>query len=78
MSLIKNLQFLSKINETLSNWSIHGMVRLAKFEQNWTKIVDFSLMVHFWVSFIFYASVSKNHMIAIFTTHYLLRSGSTM
>ena len=34
------------------------MVILAKFEQNWTKIVDFSLMAHFWASSMFYESVS--------------------
>ena len=50
MPLIKNPQFLSNFAQTFRDWSSNGLVNLSKFEQNWTKIVDFSLMAYFLAS----------------------------
>ena len=45
--LIKNPQFLSNFAETLRAWPSHGMINIWKFEQNWTKIVDFLIIAYF-------------------------------
>ena len=54
---MKNLQFWSNLAQTLSNWLPHFWEHLIKFHQNWTKIVDFSLLATFEASLIFYESV---------------------
>ena len=56
--LMKNLQFLSKFNETLLKGPKHELVKLAKFHQISTKIEDFSLIVLFGDCIIRFASVS--------------------
>ena len=55
--LIKIQQFLSNLDQTFTNWLAHLWKLLAKFHQNWTKIVDFSLIANFEASLIFYESV---------------------
>ena len=45
--LIKDLQFWVKFLQTFSNRSSHGLVNLSKYEQNWTRIVDFSIIPYF-------------------------------
>ena len=50
---MKNLQFLIYHAETLSTLLIHEMVIVTKFHNNWTKIVDFSLIANFKASSIF-------------------------
>ena len=45
--LIKNPQFLSNFTETLRAWPSHGMINIWKFEQNWTRIVDLSLIAFY-------------------------------
>ena len=55
--LMKNLQFWSNLDQTLPNGLSHLWELLTKFHQNWTKIVDFSLIAKFEASLIFYASV---------------------
>ena len=56
---MKNPQSHSDLAEILAILSTHGVVILTKFDEDWTKIVDFSLLVHFWVSVIFFESVSR-------------------
>ena len=46
--LVKNLQFWFNLDQILSNWLSHLRDLLTKFHENWTKIVDFSLMAKFW------------------------------
>ena len=58
MLLMKNLQFLTNQAETLAILPIHEIVIFTKFQINWTKIVDFSLIAYFGASVIFYDSVS--------------------
>ena len=55
---MKNLQFWSNFDETLSNVPKNEVVNWTKFGQDWTKIVDFSLIANFEASLIFYESVS--------------------
>ena len=54
---MKNSQFLAYQTQTLAILPIHEIVILTKFHNNWTKIVDFSLVAYFRASLIFYASV---------------------
>ena len=51
--LMKNLQFWSNFDETLSNVPKNEVVNWTKFGQDWTKIVDFSLIANFEASLIF-------------------------
>ena len=57
--LMKNLQFLPKLDETFSNWPTHFWDQLVKFHQNWSKIVDFLLVAYFHQIPVFYAEVPK-------------------
>ena len=50
---MKNPQFLANQAQTLAIWPNHEMVILTKFHNNWTKIVDFSLIANFKASSIF-------------------------
>ena len=59
---MKNLQFLSNFDQTLSKGPINEIVNWTTFGQDWTKIVDFSLIANFEASLIFYASVSIFYM----------------
>ena len=54
---MKNLQFWSNFDETLSIVPINEVVNWTKFGQDWIKIVDFSLTANFEASLIFYESV---------------------
>ena len=58
MLLMKNLQFLVNLPETLAFWLTHVVDILAKFQINWAKIVDFSLVAYFRDSAISYYPVS--------------------
>ena len=51
--LMKNLQFWSNFDETLSIVPINEVVNWTKFGQDWTKIVDLSLIANFEASLIF-------------------------
>ena len=55
---MKNLQFLTNQAQTLAILPIHEIVIFTKFQVNWAKIVDFSLIAYFRTSAIFYDSVS--------------------
>ena len=55
---MKNLQFLINFDETLPKGPINEIVNWSKFGQDWTKIVEFSLIANFDASLIFYESVS--------------------
>ena len=44
MPLVKNPQFWCNLAQTFSDCPHHGWVNSWKFEQNWTNIVDFSLI----------------------------------
>ena len=57
MLLMKNSQFLAYHAQTLAILPIHEIVILTKFHDNWTKIVDFSLIAYFRAGLVFYASV---------------------
>ena len=57
MLLMKNPQFFSESAETLAILPIHEVVVFTKFHENWAKIVDFSLIVNFKASLIFFSSV---------------------
>ena len=41
----KNAQFQSNLTQTFRKWSIHGAANPWKFEENWSKIVDFLFVV---------------------------------
>ena len=56
---MKNLQFWFNFDETLSIVPINEVVNWSKFGQDWTKIVEFSLIANFDASLILYESVSK-------------------
>ena len=53
-------QFLPDQAESWAILPIHEIVIFTKFQINWTKIVDFSLIAHFSASAIFYDSVFSN------------------
>ena len=55
--LVKNLQFWFNLDQILSNWLSHLCDLLTKFHENWTKIVDFSLIANFEASTVLFASV---------------------
>ena len=63
---MKNPQFLANQAQTLAILPIHEIVILTKFHDDWTRIVDFSLIAYFRASLIFYASV---FMYAFYNTH---------
>ena len=50
---MKNPQFLAYQAQTLAILPIHEIVILIKFHDNWTKIVNFSLIAYFRASLIF-------------------------
>ena len=52
--LIKNPQFCSDLAEILAILPTHELIILTKFDGDWTKIVDFLLVVYFWASIIFF------------------------
>ena len=52
-------QFLPDQAETWAILPIHEIVIFTKFQVNWAKIVDFSLIAYFRTSAIFYDSVSS-------------------
>ena len=52
--LIRNSQFYSNLAENLAILPTHGLIILTKFDQDWTKIVNFLLVVYFWASIIFF------------------------
>ena len=56
---MKNLQFLFNFDETFPKGPINELVDWSKFGQDWTKIVEFSLIANFDASLILYESVSK-------------------
>ena len=51
-------QFLPDQAESWAILPIHGIVIFTKFQVNWAKIVDFSLIAYFTTSAILYDSVS--------------------
>ena len=57
--LMKNPQFLSKIDETLPKWPKHELIKLANSHQISTKIEHFSLIVLSGVCIVRFASVSS-------------------
>ena len=59
--LVKNLQFWFNLDQILSNWLSHLCDLLTKFHENWTKIVDFSLIANFEASTVLFASVFMYH-----------------
>ena len=69
---MKNLQFLFNFDETLPKVPINEVVNWSKFGQDWTKIVEFSLIANFDASLIFYILVStrdltrKKYVITLF------------
>ena len=70
---MKNLQFLSNFDETLPKVPINEVVNWTKFDENWTKIVEFSLIVTFNASLIFYESVSSMRLCVL---DFILASGN--
>ena len=56
--ITKNPHFHSNLAEILAILPTHGLIILTKFDEDQTEIVDFLLVVYFWVSVIFYESVS--------------------
>ena len=56
---MKNPQFLSYQLDILAILPTDEIVILTKFHNNWTKIMDLSLIAYFRASLIFYASVFK-------------------
>ena len=66
---MKNQQFLAYPAQTLVILPIHEIVILTKNHDNWTKIVDFSLIAYFRASLIFYASVFKKLSATLYKTH---------
>ena len=58
MTLIKNPQFYSDLAEILAILPTHGLIILAKFDEDRTKIANLLLLVYFWASIIFFESVS--------------------
>ena len=55
--LVKNPQFWSNFDETLSLGPINEIVNWAKFGQDWIKIMDFLLIAYFEAGQIFYETV---------------------
>ena len=50
MLLLKNPQFLHNQYEIKPKWPAHVQVILAKFRNDWVKIVDFLVKAYFWAS----------------------------
>ena len=59
MVLTKILQFHLDLADIFAILSTHELIILTKFDEDWTKIVDFLLVVNFWASIIFFQSVSR-------------------
>ena len=57
--LVRNPQFQSDFAETLGLSSTREHLIILKFQQNWTKIVDFLLMANFWRCLLFFDSPSR-------------------
>ena len=71
---MKNLEFLSNFAENFRVLSSHGQINPSKFEQNWAKIVDFSLMAYFLSSLNWGEQVCKTSKIVRVnscTTHFI-------
>ena len=47
MLQIKNSQYYSDLAEILAVLPSHVLITLTKFDEDWTKIVDFLLVVYF-------------------------------
>ena len=62
MLLIKNPLFCSDLANILAILPTHELIILTKFDGDWTKIVDFLLLVYFWASVFF-----KNQSLIRFT-----------
>ena len=54
MLQIKNSQYYSDLAEILAVLPSHVLITLTKFDEDWTKIVDFLLALYFWSSIIFF------------------------
>ena len=54
MLLAKNLQYLSDFADILAILSTHELIILIKFDEDWTKIVNFLLELYFWSIIIFF------------------------
>ena len=54
-----NSQFYSNLAEIFAILPTHGLIILAKFDEDRTKIVNLLLLVHFGASIIFFESVSR-------------------
>ena len=54
---MKNPQIYLDLAEILAVSPTYGLIILTKFDEDWTKIVGFLLVVYFWVSVIFFESV---------------------
>ena len=57
MLLAKNLQYLSDFADILAILSTHELIILTKFDEDWTKIVNFLLGLYFWSSINFLISL---------------------
>ena len=57
MQLIKNPQSYSDLAEILAFSPTHELLILTNLYKDWTKVVDFLLVVYFWASIIFFESV---------------------
>ena len=55
----KNPQFLPNHADIKAILPTHELVIFTKFHKDWVKIMDFSIKACFWVSNIFFASVSS-------------------
>ena len=54
MLLLKNPQFLSNCYETLSKCPSNGQIQMAKYQLDWVKIVDFSLIASYFSGWTFF------------------------
>ena len=50
---MKNPQFYSDLAKILAILPTDWLIILTKFDEDWTEIVDFLLLVYFWASVIF-------------------------
>ena len=62
MLLLKNPQFYPNHSETLSKCGTHEYHILTKFRIDWVKIVDFLIKAYFWLSPVFFYSVSISNI----------------
>ena len=64
--LMKNSQFLSNFDQTLSKDPMDGLVNWTKFGYDYINIVNFSLRAYFEASPVLYASVSTFYVKSTF------------